>query len=147
AEIHHIVDVVKNLIAAGAEYRDIVILTRNTRDNDSYRKILGEAEMPVFVNNRSGYLDTLEIRTMISILSVIDNPLQDDHLVGMMRLPMFGFTEDEIARVRASSDADYMYEALTAYAGPAVVMKKIEEFEDALRTLQKYARYMSVPEL
>ncbi|WP_020007792.1 helicase-exonuclease AddAB subunit AddA [Salinicoccus albus] len=147
AEIHHIIDVVKNLIAEGAEYRDIVILTRNTRDNDSYRKILGEAEIPVFVNNRSGYLDTLEIRTMISILSVIDNPLQDDHLAGMMRLPMFGFTEDEIARVRASSDADYMYEALTAYAGPAVVMKKIEEFEDALRTLQEYARYMSVPEL
>lgn len=147
AEIYHIIEVIKNLIADGAEYRDIVILTRNTRDNESYRKILGEAELPVFVNNRSGYLDTLEIRTMISILSVIDNPLQDDHLVGMMRLPMFDFTEDEIARIRASSNADYMFEALVDYEGPAVVTKKIEEFKDALATLQEYARYMSVPEL
>ena len=147
AEIKHIIDVVRDLVRKGAEYRDIVILTRNTRDNESYRRLLGEAELPVFVNNRSGYLDTLEIRTMISILSVIDNPLQDDHLVGMMRLPMFGFSEDEIARIRASSDADYMYGALTGYDGPAVVMKKIHEFRDALRSLQEYARYMSVPEL
>ena len=147
AEIKHIIDVVRDLVKKGVAYRDIVILTRNTRDNESYRRLLGEAELPVFVNNRSGYLDTLEIRTMISILSVIDNPLQDDHLVGMMRLPMFGFTEDEIARIRASSDADYMYGALIEYDGPAVVMKKRHEFRDALRTLQEYARYMSVPEL
>ncbi len=95
----------------------------------------------MFVNNRSGYLDTLEIRTMISILSIVDNPLQDDHLVGVMRLPMFDFSENDIARI------PYMYEALVGYEGPALVMKKIEEFLDTLRTLQDYARYMSVPEL
>src|SRR5699024_11984656 len=99
-------------------------------------------ELPVFVNNRSGYLDTLEIRTMISILSVIDNPLQDDHLVGMMRLPMFGFSEDEIARIRASSDADYMYGAVVGYDGMAVGMKKIHEFMDASDWLQEFVRYM-----
>lgn len=147
AEIKHIINVIRELVRKGADYRDIVILTRNTRDNENYRRLLSEAELPVFVNNRSGYLDTLEIRTMISILSVIDNPLQDDHLVGMMRLPMFGFSEDEIARIRASSDADYMYGALVGYDGPAVVMKKIHEFRDALASLQEYARYMSVPEL
>src|SRR5699024_10352471 len=147
AEIKHIIGVGRDLVKKGVAYRDIVILTRNTRDNESYRRLLGEAELPVFVNNRSGYLDTLEIRTMISILSVIDNPLQDEHLVGMMRLPMFGFSEDEIARIRASSDADYMYGALVGYDGPAVVMKKIHEFRDALASLQEYARYMSVPEL
>lgn len=146
-EIKHIINVVRDLVRKGVSYRDIVILTRNTRDNESYRKLLGEADLPVFVNNRSGYLDTLEIRTMISILSVIDNPLQDDHLVGMMRLPMFDFSEDEIARIRASSQADYMYEALIEFEGPAVAMKKIHEFKAALGTLQEYARYMSVPEL
>lgn len=147
AEILHIVQVVKRLRKAGADYRDIVILTRNTRDNEAYRKLLSEAELPVFVNNRSGYLDTLEIRTMISILSIVDNPLQDDHLVGVMRLPMFNFSENDIARIRADSDCEYMYEALVGYEGPALVMKKIEEFLDTLRTLQDYARYMSVPEL
>ncbi|WP_411843609.1 helicase-exonuclease AddAB subunit AddA [Salinicoccus sp. HZC-1] len=146
-EIRHIIDVVKDLAAKGVSYRDIVILTRNTRDNESYRKLLSGADLPVFVNNRSGYLDTLEIRTMISILSVIDNPLQDDHLVGMMRLPMFDFSEDEIARIRAASKSDYMFEALVQYEGAAVVMKKIDAFRSALDTLQEYARYMSVPEL
>ncbi|TVT28771.1 helicase-exonuclease AddAB subunit AddA [Salinicoccus cyprini] len=147
AEIVHIAQVVKQLKKKGADYNDIVILTRNTRDNEAYRKLLSEAELPVFVNNRSGYLDTLEIRTMISILSIVDNPLQDDHLVGTMRLPMFNFTENDIAHIRAVSDCDYMYEALVQYEGPALVMKKIDEFMDAHRTLQSYARYMSVPEL
>lgn len=146
-EIKHIIDVVRDLVKKGASYRDIVILTRNTKDNESYRKLLGEADLPVFVNNRSGYLDTLEIRTMISILSIIDNPLQDDHLVGVMRLPMFDFSEDEIARIRASVKTDYMFEALIQYEGQAVVMKKIYEFRHALSKLQEYARYMSVPEL
>ncbi len=146
-EIKHIISVVRDLVKKGVSYKDIVILTRNTRDNESYRKLLGEADLPVFVNNRSGYLDTLEIRTMISVLSVVDNPLQDDHLVGMMRLPMFDFSEDEIARIRAASKADYMYEALVGHEGPAVIMKKIEGFRQALSTLQEYARYMSVPEL
>src|SRR5699024_10936821 len=82
AEMKHIINVIREHVRKGADYRDIVILTRNTRDNENYRRLLSEAELTVFVNNRSGYLDTLVIRTMISILSVIDNPLQDDHLVG-----------------------------------------------------------------
>src|SRR5699024_6558525 len=130
-----------------ADYRDIVILTRNTRDNENYRRLLSEAELPVFVNNRSGYLDTLEIRTMICIRSGIDNSLQDDHLAGLMRLPMFGCSQDEMTRVGASSEADYMSGALVVYDGPAAVMKRNHELRDALASLPQYARYMSVPDL
>ncbi|MFC4983762.1 3'-5' exonuclease [Salinicoccus siamensis] len=91
AEILHIAEIVRKLRKKGVDYQDIVILTRNTRDNEAYRKLLSAAELPVFVNNRSGYLDTLEIRTMISLLSIIDNPLQDDHLVGVMSCPCSTF--------------------------------------------------------
>src|SRR5699024_12447218 len=84
AEIRHIINVIKEKVRLGASYKDIVILTRNTRDNEDYRKMLSEAELPVYVNNRTGYLDTIEERTMISILSIIDNQLQDDQYLGKM---------------------------------------------------------------
>lgn len=147
AEIRHIVEEIKKRVAAGASYNDIVILTRNSRDNDVYRKLLSEADLPVYVNNRSGYLDTLEIRTMLSIMSVIDNPLQDDHLVGMMRLPMFDFTEDDIANIRANSEAVYLYDAMREYEGDDYIVNMIKEFEVTRLELVRKARYLSVPEL
>lgn len=147
AEIRHIVREIKDKVRKGADYNDIVILTRNSRDNETYRKLLSEADLPVYVNNRSGYLDTLEIRTMLSILSVIDNPLQDDHLTGMMRLPMFDFTEDDIAKIRSSGDSVYLYEAMKEYEGDDSVKDAIRTFEEALALLVNRARYLSVPQL
>src|SRR5699024_1109475 len=40
AEIKHIINVIRELVRTGADYRDIVILTRNTRDNENYRRLL-----------------------------------------------------------------------------------------------------------
>ena len=147
AEIRHIIDVVKEKVRRGGRYKDIVILTRNTRDNEDYRKMLSEAELPVYVNNRTGYLDTLEVRTLLSILSIIDNPLQDDHFVGTMRLPQFDFSEEDIARIRSLSNADYFYSACREYSGDDDLKNKIHEFFIVLDELRMQARYLSVPEL
>lgn len=147
AEIRHIIDVIKEKIRQGTSYKDIVILTRNTRDNDDYRKMLSEAELPVYVNNRTGYLDTLEVRTLLSILSIIDNPLQDDHFVGTLRLPQFDFSEEEIARIRSLSDSDYFYAACRDYDTEDDIKNKISEFFIVLDELRIQARYLSVPEL
>src|SRR5699024_12254280 len=84
---------------------------------------------------------------MRSILSLIDNPLQDDHLTGVMRLSMFGFSEEEIARVRAASDEKYLYEALLEYSGDEMIVRKTEEFISTFKELSLHAKYLSVPEL
>ncbi|WP_245772771.1 helicase-exonuclease AddAB subunit AddA [Lacicoccus alkaliphilus] len=147
AEISHIIDVIKEKVRQGVRYKDIVILTRNTRDNEDYRRMLSEADLPVYVNNRTGYLDTLEVRSLLSILSIIDNPLQDDHFVGTMRLPQFHFSEEEIARIRSSSDAVYFYEAALGYAEDDALRNRLGEFFIVLDELRTQARYLSVPEL
>lgn len=146
-EIRHIINVIKEKVRQGANYKDIVILTRNTRDNEDYRKMLSEAELPVYVNNRTGYLDTLEVRTLLSILSIIDNPLQDDHFVGTMRLPQFDFSEEDIAKIRSLSDADYFYTACSEYGTEDDLKNKIDQFFIILDELRMQARYLSVPEL
>ncbi|SOC45034.1 DNA helicase/exodeoxyribonuclease V subunit A [Salinicoccus kekensis] len=147
AEIRHIIDVIKEKVSRGADYRDIVILTRNTTDNEDYRKMLSEAGLPVYVNNRTGYLDTLEVRSLLSILSIIDNPLQDDHFTGTMRLPQFDFSEEDIAKIRAGSEAVYMYEAAREYEAEDDLKKRLDGFFTVLDELRTQERYLSVPEL
>ncbi len=147
AEIRHIIDVIKDKVSRGVNYKDIVILTRNTTDNEDYRRMLSEADLPVYVNNRTGYLDTLEVRSLLSILSIIDNPLQDDHFTGTMRLPQFDFSEEDIARIRAASDAVYMYESAREYDEEDDLKNRLDGFFMVLDELRTQERYLSVPEL
>lgn len=146
-EVRHIVKMVKNISEKGAAYEDIVILNRNRFAPDVMRHEFQKADIPISIDVNKGYFETFEILTMRSILSLIDNPLQDDHLTGVMRLSMFGFSEEEIARVRAASDEKYLYEALLEYSGDEMIVRKTEEFISTFKELSLHAKYLSVPEL
>src|SRR5699024_4058051 len=146
-EVRHIVKMVKSISEKGAAYEDIVILNRNRFAPDVMRHEFQKADIPISIDVNKGYFETFEILTMRSILSLIDNPLQDDHLTGVMRLSMFGFSEEEIARVRATSDEKYLYEALLEYSGDEMIVRKTEEFISTFKELSLHAKYLSVPEL
>ena len=146
-EIKQIVKLVQDLYKRGAAYQDIVILNRNRFAPDVMRHEFQKADIPVSIDINKGYFETFEILTMRSILSLIDNPLQDDHLAGVMRLPMFGFSEEEIAQIRISSEEKYLYEALTEYSGDEDILRKAEEFISTFSELKLHAKYLSVPEL
>jgi len=85
---------VKELLESGIEvydkkqgqrkisYRDIAILLRSTSTTAPiYEKELSELELPVFSDSSSTYLESIEIETMMSLLKIIDNPMQDIPLV------------------------------------------------------------------
>lgn len=148
-EIRQIVKLVGNLYKKGVSYKDIVILNRNRFAPDIMRYEFQKADIPISIDVNKGYFETFEIITMRSVLSLIDNPLQDDHLVGVMRLPMFGFSEEEIARIRISSKEKYLYEALLEYGDDAdeFILRKIEDFLSTFKELKLHAKYLSVPEL
>ena len=50
-------------------------------------------------------MEAAHIRPLISLLKVIDNPAQDIYLAAAMLGPMFGFTDDDLVRLRAQSAA------------------------------------------
>ena len=58
------------------------------------------AGLTASAEERGGLLGTAEVGTMVSLLSVIDNPRQDVDLIGVLRSPLFGFTEQELADIR-----------------------------------------------
>ncbi|MDE6620350.1 MAG: UvrD-helicase domain-containing protein [Lachnospiraceae bacterium] len=84
-----------------ARYADIVLLFRATAGwDEDFRRILSERGIPVHVTSRAGYFETLEIQGIVNFLRVLDNPLQDIPLFGVLKLPYFDFTETEITCIR-----------------------------------------------
>ncbi len=84
-----------------AKYSDIVLLFRATAGwDEDFRRILSEQGIPVYVTSRAGYFETLEIQGIVNFLRVLDNPLQDIPLFGVLKLPFFDFTETDITYIR-----------------------------------------------
>ena len=61
---------------------------------------------------QNNYLQSLEVQVMLDTLRVIHNPLQDYALVALMKSPMFGFDEDELARLSLQKAEDKVHENL-----------------------------------
>jgi len=84
-----------------AKYSDIVLLFRATAGwDEDFRRILSEQGIPVHVTSRAGYFETLEVQGIVNFLRVLDNPLQDIPLFGVLKLPFFDFTETDITYIR-----------------------------------------------
>lgn len=61
---------------------------------------LGSEGIPVYADTGSGYFESIEIRTIMSLLKVIDNPLQDVPMIALLRSPIVGFTAEELSDLR-----------------------------------------------
>ncbi|MDD6769532.1 helicase-exonuclease AddAB subunit AddA [Inconstantimicrobium porci] len=102
-------------------YKDIVILLRTVK---SWSEVLVDelsmAGIPVYADTGSGYFDTVEIRTVMSLLHVIDNPLQDIHMIAVLRSPVFAFSMDMLSDLRLlvkdMEDQKYYYDIVKEVA-------------------------------
>lgn len=85
-----------------ASRRDIVILLRSTAGwSEVFTSVLMNEGIPAYAESRTGYFNTLEVETVLSLLSVIDNPMQDIPLACVLRSPMCGMSDSELAQMMA----------------------------------------------
>ncbi|EJO5348335.1 helicase-exonuclease AddAB subunit AddA [Clostridium botulinum] len=95
------------------QYRDIVILMRATSNwAPVFVEELAKEGIPVFADTNSGYFDTTEIKTIISLLQIIDNPLQDIPLLSVLRSPIASFTDDDLIDIRMVNKNINFYECM-----------------------------------
>lgn len=81
-----------------AEYRDMVILLRGLKGiQPIFQEILMAHNIPVKVQNENGYFDTVEIKQILSLLKVVDNPHNDVEMAAALRGYFGGFTNDDLA--------------------------------------------------
>lgn len=85
-------------------YRDFCILLRSAGGGKAeiYADELEQNGIPSYVASKTGFFASHEISMMLSLMRVTDNPLQDVPLLAVMMSPIFGFTADELARLRIS---------------------------------------------
>ena len=129
-EVMFTVAKIKELLESGAEVydtatgrlrpirkKDIVILENSTRANGAMlvaelarQGIDAYCDTKLFFNRR-------EIRVMISLLSLINNMRQDIPLAAVMRSPIGGFSDNDLARIRLfSKDTECFIDAVKRYA-------------------------------
>lgn len=86
-----------------ARYGDIVILLRSVSGwAESFTEILAQQGIPAFAESRTGYFDTVEVETVLNLLAVIDNPIQDIPLACVLKAPFGKVTDAELAHIAAS---------------------------------------------
>ncbi len=91
-----------------AAYRDIVVLLRtNTGWDEEFKKVFNKAGIPAYVASKTGYFATTEIQAILNVLRVLDNPLQDIPLFGVMKSFFGGFHDEEIAQIKQSPQSLY----------------------------------------
>lgn len=135
-------------------YRDIVILLRATATAAPlFKEALEEAGVPVFSDTGGSYFESIEIRTVMSLLRIIDNPLQDIPLLAVLRSPLFSFTEDELIHIRTFDRRSLILECLEGLAEEPVVTeaeastrRKIRAFLEQLANWREEAVHMPLDE-
>ena len=116
-----------------ADWGDFAILLRSHKNAAArYRSALESRGIPAVAQQGGGFFRSLEVTVLLSLLSVIDNPRQDVPLIAALRSPVFGFTADDLAAVRARDRDGDFYTALTLAAG------ENEKYAAFLRELEGY---------
>ena len=85
------------------KYSDIVILFRSLKDwGTDFVKVLAEQGIPSYVESRTGYFSSMEVQTVLSMLRILDNPYQDIPMAAVLKSPMAGLDEEELAEIRVN---------------------------------------------
>ncbi len=132
------------------QYKDIVILLRTTSQTAPiYEQEILNLQMPVFSDSSQEYLDSIEIQTIMSLLKIIDNPIQDIPLVTVMRSNIGKFTDDELIQIRLADKKDNFYVCMqkAKISVDEELRKKIEKFLEQLIQWRKEQEYLALDEL
>lgn len=131
-------------------YKDIVILLRSTSNiAPIFEKELINREIPVYTDATSEYLDTIEIQTIMNLLKILDNPINDIALVSVLRSPIGGFTDNELVEIRlVNRDANFYKALIEAKNKASDELKiKITNFLNNIEEWREKSEYLNLAEL
>ena len=122
---------------------DIAILLRSPGSVGSY---FSNALATIGIRSTSGggddLLQTEEVATLRAFLQTISNPRQDIPLIAALLSPVFGFTADDLAVLRAGNRQCSVYDAVLASDSPKSV-----NFLRTLAALRREARLGTLAQL
>ena len=130
--------------------KDIAVLLRATSVlAPIYEKEISELGFPVFSDSSSTYLESMEVQTIMSLLKVIDNPMQDIPLVTVLRSSIFNFTDNDLMKIRLVERSGPFYESMIK-ARISVDIELRHKIDNTIEKLKKWKaeeKYTALDEL
>jgi len=127
------------------EWRDMAVLLRSPSPRvEAYAKEFHRAGIPLAAA-RAGFLEATEISDLISLLKVLDNPLQDVPLLAALHSPLVAFSLEDLATIRMDGERKPFWRALREFeadASPAhaPLRARVKGFLDQFRRWRESVR-------
>lgn len=122
------------------EPKDIAIILRSTKTRGAlFAEELSRLGIPSRLSGDKDFFFSSEVLLALSLLNAIDNPRRDVYLAGLMSSPLYGFSPEELYRIKSTCPADTLYTSLTLYT---------EKFGDekCAGFLRKLSHYRTISE-
>ena len=121
-----------------ARYSDIVILLRSLSGwADAFANVLNDAGIPAHTVSATGYFSAVEVQTVLSMLRILDNPRQDIPLTAVLRSPIVGMTDEELAKLRLYNEEESFHDCVLQKC-EELCGKPTEEATEDSKDLQSY---------
>jgi ATP-dependent helicase/nuclease subunit A len=135
-----------------AEWSDMTILLRSPSSKaESYAKEFARLGVPLQVE-RGGFYESMEILDLLSLLQLLDNPLQDLPAIAVLHSPLVGLTLNELAEIRLTTRGHF-WRALLAWheqasakpeTASSATLSKVTVFLDQFNRWRRLARQVSL---
>lgn len=148
----HVIDSTTNTLRP-VTYRDMVILLRATKQwAPVMLEELKQAGIPCYAELSTGYFEAGEVEIVLSLLQIIDNPMQDIPLTAVLRSPIYQLSAEELAQIRILKKGAPFYEAVWHYANAQHVYNvelqlKLQRFIRELEGWREEVRFGSLSAL
>lgn len=98
------------------DFGNIAILLRTNKNIPLFVQTLNDMGINAHADENTNLFETEEVRTVMSLIKVIDNPARDIPLLAVMMSPIFAFSADELSLIRISGGKGSFYNAVRTAA-------------------------------
>lgn len=158
SEAAYLADRIKNMVESGflvtdngerrpCRYGDFAVLMGKYSTNAFiYKNAFAKANIPFEAKEDGAFTDFTEVRLVLSLLRVIDNPYNDCDLATVLSAPPYSFTPNELMEAKLSGGESHktLFSGLTEYAKES---KKAGLFYEELTALREFASEHSPEQL
>lgn len=133
------------------QYRDIVILLRTMAGwAETFTSILMAEGIATHTGSQTGYFSTIEVMTLLNLLRIIDNPLQDIAFAAVLSSPIVSVTGEELALIKGVYQEHSLFEGCKQYSLEGTILElkqKLLSFFEQIERFRKLAVYTPIHEL
>ena len=132
------------------KYRDFAVLARNKRGVLSkMAAVFTKNGIPAFADGGEDFYESVEILLAVNMLKITANLRSDVEIIGVLRSPVVGLTNDELARIRIFAPRRPYIDACLSYADSEgdEIARKLKNFFAMVKKWRVMAGCMNLGEL